>query len=481
MAIVLFAVGTDVAGAQSSPAPQSGPALAVLPFTNVTGDPADNWISEGIAEAATSDLGTLAGIMVIGRETILDALQASGNGPEARIDDAAALSLGRLVGATWLVSGSFQRAGGVIRVTARVVDVATGSVVEAAKVDGEASDVFGLQDQLGRALRTGIEATLLARAASAPTGAPPRLEEPPRIVAVTPESSTPFVDRPVEPEAPAPPASTVAPPAVSAPPPPNTQSASTVLATPGGLIDGPPVPVAPEIITRDETGRATMRAVRITEEFVVDGQLNEAFYGTIPAVSDFIQQDPDEGAPATEKTEAWIVFDDENIYVAGRCWDSQPERMIVNEMRRDGPVMQNENFAVIFDTFYDRRNGFIFHANPIGGMFDGDVRPTLNRDWNGVWDVKTGRFDGGWTIEMVIPFKTLRYRTGSSQVWGVNLRRIVRWKNELSYLVPVPSTFGLGGIAQPSRAATLVGLEVPGASSNIEIKPYAITDLTSNI
>jgi TolB-like protein len=488
--VVSLAVAAS-AGQQPAPsAPE--PAVAILPFTNVTGDPNDSWIGEGIAEAATADLGTLDGVIIIGRETILDALSASGTDTGARIDDAAALSVGRLVGATWLISGSYQHAGGIIRVTARVVEVATGSIVEAAKVDGAAADVFGLQDRVGQELRRGVTATVERATADAPVTMARQRES---SIPVVPESSAPAIDR-VPPETVEPPAAVPAPapepepePAAEPEPAPEpalepsgatAAAASAVLVLAGG-IDGPPPPEFPETVARDANGRTTLRAVRLERPLVFDGRLDEEVYQTVVPVSDFIQQDPDEGSLATERTEAWIFFDDDNIYVAGRCWDSQPERMIANEMRRDGPVMQNENFAVLLDTFYDRRNGYIFHANPIGGMFDGDVRPTLNRDWNGVWDVRTGRFDGGWTIEMVIPFKTLRYRSGREQIWGVNLRRIVRWKNELSYLVSVPSSFGLGGIAQPSRGATLVGLEVPGASSNIEIKPYAITDVASNV
>src|SRR5262245_18847507 len=100
-------------------------------------------------------------------------------------------------------------------------------------------------------------------------------------------------------------------------------------------IDGPPAPMQPAVVSRDDTGRATLRAIRLQVPLNVDGKLDEQAYTIFPSVSDFIQQEPHEGEPATEKTEAWIFFDDKNIYVAGRCCDSHPERMVVNEMRRD--------------------------------------------------------------------------------------------------------------------------------------------------
>ena len=117
------------------------------------------------------------------------------------------------------------------------------------------------------------------------------------------------------------------------------------------VIDGPAPPEAPAVITRDEHGGATIRAIRLEEPLTVDGRLDDAVYARVPGISGFIQQDPDEGAPATEKTEVWVLFDDRNIYIAGRCWDSHPERMVVTEMRRDHfGIFNNENLAVVFDT-----------------------------------------------------------------------------------------------------------------------------------
>ena len=181
----------------------------------------------------------------------------------------------------------------------------------------------------------------------------------------------------------------------------------------GIRIDGPPPPVAPETVTRDADGRATMRAVRISEPLRVDGALSEAFYGATPAVSDFVQQMPDEGSPSQERTDVWIFFDDDNVYVAARIWETEPEEAwIANAMQRDAfAIIFNDNFSVAFDTFYDRRNGVAFLVNPIGGFFDYEISDegNPNNDWNPVWDIDTGRFDGGWTVEMAIPFRSLRY------------------------------------------------------------------------
>ena len=247
----------------------------------------------------------------------------------------------------------------------------------------------------------------------------------------------------------------------------------------------PPAPVAPAVVSRDGAGHATVRAIRIDLPLHVDGLLDEAVYADVPSISDFIQQVPNEGRPATERTEAWILFNADNIYVAGRCWDSAPpDRWIANELRRDtNQLRQNDTFGVIFDTFYDRRNGFLLYTNPLGARADQAITDegTLNPDWNPVWDVRTGRFDGGWTVEMVIPFKSLRYHSGASQVWGINIRRVIRRKNEWTHLTPVPASFGVpGGILRLSTAGTLVGLDLPAASTNVELKPYGISRVTTD-
>ena len=252
------------------------------------------------------------------------------------------------------------------------------------------------------------------------------------------------------------------------------------------VIDGPPAPVAPDVITR-EGGQATMRAVRLLAGIEVDGRLDEPVYDAVAPVSDFIQQLPDEGALATERTDAWVMFDDENFYVAGRCWDNAPpSEWVATEMRRDAfNMLNNDLFGFLIDTFYDRRNALLFYANPLGGFVDQALtnEGNPNRDWNPVWDVKTDRFDGGWTIEMVVPFKSLRYRPARDQVWGIQLRRTVMRKNEWAYLTLIPISAagfgGRGGVFRVSAAGTLVGLEAPPAGNNLEIKPYAIGGLTS--
>ena len=248
---------------------------------------------------------------------------------------------------------------------------------------------------------------------------------------------------------------------------------------------GPPAPVAPAVISRDEVRQATVRAVKLTEPLRIDGKLDEAPYSSITPITDFIQTLPKNGAEPTERTEAWVMFDAENFYVSARCWDSAPpNKWVANEMRRDAnQVRQNDHFGFMFDTFHDRRNGYVFYSNPVGGRIDLSEADegNSNADWNPVWEVRTARFEGGWTIEMAIPFKSVRYVSGADQAWGIQMRRAIRRKNEWVHLTPLPTVMGgAQGIFRISAAATLVGLELPPASRNFELKPYGIARATTD-
>ena len=247
------------------------------------------------------------------------------------------------------------------------------------------------------------------------------------------------------------------------------------------------------VIGEDVDGRVTVRAIRFDGEINIDGRLDEDIYSSVAPMSDFIQNLPDDGAPASEKTEVWVFYDDDNIYVTAKNYESVPEEdWVANEMRRDTfQLRTNDSFSVMLDTFLDRRNGVAFLVTPIGGFSDfaisneGDRGRGVNFDWNIVWDSRVGRFDGGWTVEMEIPFRSLRYEPGDEQTWGVQFRRIVRRLNEASYLTELPLSAALGnslvaGMWRISEAGTLNELEVPPRNFNLEIKPYGLGTVTTN-
>ena len=255
-----------------------------------------------------------------------------------------------------------------------------------------------------------------------------------------------------------------------------------VTTTPDGIY-GPPPPVAPAVVRRDSQGRVTVRAVRLEESLRVDGQLDESIYANVATVSNFLQQEPREGEPSTEKTEFWVFFDDDTFYLSVRVWDSDMANVVTRELRRgNSGVSQDDSITLTLDTFYDRRNGYYFQTNSRGTIYDALIADerSENLDWDTVFVTKSARFDWGWTMEFAIPFKSLRYPGSGEQIWGINVRRTMPRQNELAYLSPPPASYGRVGIWKFSSSATLVGVEAPRRSINLEFKPYGIADFKSD-
>jgi TolB-like protein len=418
----------------------AGARVIVLPFRNISGDRNTGWIGEGIGEVLTADLHEIADADVISGEAVATALSELGLSTTGALDRSEALAVARRAGARWLVEGGYQRMGTQIRITAWIVDCETAEVVRSARINGVFEDLFALQDRILPALGS--------------IGSP--------VVAGVEEGS----------------------PGSAPSPSPSVAAAATPDLGFESVPGVPPIPVLPETISRDGSGGATIRAVPLTAPLQLDGRLDEAIYTSVAPISDFIQAEPQAGAAATEKTDAWISFDDDNVYISFRCWESRPERLVATEMRRDGmAVFNDDNILFMFDTYYDRRNSVNFVVNALGGRMDGQVvnESQYNGDWNPIWDVRTARFENGWTVEAAIPFKSLRYRPGRAQVWGFNARRSNQWKNEVSYITRIPAAWSNLGHWMSSLAATVVGLEVPPGSSNLEIKPFATSNLTTDV
>ena len=260
-----------------------------------------------------------------------------------------------------------------------------------------------------------------------------------------------------------------------------------LVAAPGFLHAGqtfdPPPPDPPDVIRRSPEGKATIRATRVHEPLKIDGKLDEPVYDQVRFLTDFVQSIPDNGRPATQRTEAWVLFDENYLYVSARCYDTRQEsQWMANEMRRDNSTPQDD-FGIGLDTFFDKRNGYQFYTNALGRRSEQQITNEggqVNFDYNPVWEVRSGRFEGGWTVEMAIPFKSLRYRPGTSQVWGMQIRRTIRSRNEWSWLTPLPISVKTGGNLRQSTFPTLVDLQVPAGSRNLEIKPYVTSSVVTD-
>ena len=215
----------------------------------------------------------------------------------------------------------------------------------------------------------------------------------------------------------------------------------------------------------------SIAAVPTTEPIIIDGILSEPVW-QMPGAGGFTQRNPWDGRPATEPTIFWVAFDRDNLYVAVRLTDSEPDKIIGRLGRRDEAV-DSDWLDIGFDPYHDRRSGYFFSVNPVGSIQDGTLANDEEADstWDGVWE-SAARIDGaGWTVEMRIPFDQLRFERRDVQVWGVNLQRTIKRKNEEDHFAWVPKEES--GLV--SRFAELTGLTGIASGRRLEIAPFALS------
>ena len=217
-----------------------------------------------------------------------------------------------------------------------------------------------------------------------------------------------------------------------------------------------------------------LNAVRATRPVTIDGKLDEDAWAAATATSGFTQAEPRSGAPASEATDVRVLFDAENLYIGAVLHDPDIDHAVLNDIRKDFKEDDQDDFEVLLDTFHDRRNGYLFITNTAGARADRQIANEgreVNTSWDGVWTVKTARIADGWTVEMAIPFRTLRYQLGAESGWGINFARRIRHKNETTYWSPIPRSFT---ITRVSLAGTLAGLVIDGTSRDLRVKPYTV-------
>jgi len=206
----------------------------------------------------------------------------------------------------------------------------------------------------------------------------------------------------------------------------------------------------------------------------LDGILDEPVWFTVEPATDFKQRDPIEGAPCSEKTEVYVIYDQDNLYIGAKFYDSNPEGIMAFQKKRDAPLRGDDRFMFIIDTYRDYRTGYFFETNPVGILGDGIIgvggRFNLNKSWDGIWDVRVTIDESGWTAEIVIPFQTLAFDP-NNDTWGINFQRTIRRKNEDAKWTGYKRGLWL---TKPVYAGELTGLRgiIPG--KGLETKPYYI-------
>ena len=223
-----------------------------------------------------------------------------------------------------------------------------------------------------------------------------------------------------------------------------------------------------------QDGRPTITAIELEpgERIALDGILDETVWERAEPAANFIQQDPDFGKPATERTEVRMVFDRERLYMGVICFDSEPDKLLGYQRRRDEFLSADDRFMWVLDTYLDARSGYYFEVNPSGLMGDSLMGSSgqNSRQWDGIWTAKVRRSAIGWTAEIEIPFRTLNFDP-DAEAWGINFQRTVRRKSEESLWTGIPRNQGLRRLA---NSGLLVGIREASQGKGLDLKPYVL-------
>ena len=440
-------------------------AVVVVPFSNLSGESSDDWIGMGIAQTVSADLNRLGlSATVPGDRTMSQGDRgARGLGLE---EDARARALARRLGAAWTVTGGFQRMGERLRVVARTIDVESGHVRRTVTLDGTTEQLFALQDRLVASLAGAFDA---AAAVDAGPTSPPS----PR------RASGQRVEPPV---------------AVSAGAVAGPRGAG--LASPAGFAGR--AESAPGVAGAEFgilSGRPVLRPTRTETPPDIDGRIADEVWRNAAAITEFVQQAPLDGAPATEATEVRLAYDSQNIYLAFHVHYADPSIMRANRVDRD-QTDQDDLITVYFDTFLDQQRSYVFDINGYGVQGDGIINntgfgrrggrgrrggggggqgpqaiPAADRSWDALYASAARIVPDGYTAEMAIPFKSLRYPQLDPQTphrWGFQVVRSIRGKDEEA---DVWSPMSRDVRAFMTQMGVLEGMTGLSTSRNLEFLP----------
>jgi len=231
-------------------------------------------------------------------------------------------------------------------------------------------------------------------------------------------------------------------------------------------------PLSAAVLQRPAEPQKSARAFRTDSVIHADGVLEEPAWTEAPTITEFLQKDPLEGEPSTERTEIKILYTKKSIVFAIRCYDSDPSRILATELRRDNEFLNDDSIAIVLDTLHDHRSGYLFRTNPLGTQYDAlitDEGRVTDVNWNESWNAGATVDDSGWTAEIEIPFKTLRLTGDPNPVWGIDFERIIRRKSEFSYWSNYKRGFEFTKVSQ---AGILNGLADLDSGLTLRIKPF---------
>ena len=230
--------------------------------------------------------------------------------------------------------------------------------------------------------------------------------------------------------------------------------------------------LTPASSVRAQPVRSFLEIHPVAQPPVIDGKLDDQCWKDAVPLTNFTQVVPVEGAPATERTEVRIAYDHDHLYIAVRCFDREPDKIIATQMQRDNATDSDDQVKIAFDTFFRQRDGYFFTVNPAGARAEGLIENFSQENllWDTVWEARTRIDADGWTAEIAIPFKSLSFDP-QRDTWGFNIERIIRRKQEivrwtaLSRAKPMTSLADFGELRGLQDLRQGRGLEVTPFSS----------------
>ncbi|MEM8488739.1 MAG: DUF5916 domain-containing protein, partial [Bacteroidota bacterium] len=220
-------------------------------------------------------------------------------------------------------------------------------------------------------------------------------------------------------------------------------------------------------------------AVYTNEPPRIDGHLDDIIWQQIDPIINFTQLWPEEGATPTEASEVRIAYDRDYLYFAFRFYDDNPELIRAKNLERGGRNDRDDHAYIALDTYQDKRNAYLFEMNALGTQDDATITDegiTLDSfSWDAVFVSETVIDENGWSLEVSIPFRQLRFPKDEELEFGLMLSRMINRKNERVMWPPIGLEYGtFGALAAVSQYGKLKGLKNVRRGKNIEIKPYII-------
>ncbi len=215
----------------------------------------------------------------------------------------------------------------------------------------------------------------------------------------------------------------------------------------------------------------TLGATKAAAPPAIDGSVGEEEWAGAARATDFIQYEPQRGDPSRVRSEALVLYDDRNLYVAFRAYDT--EAVTARLTQRDADLFADDAVVVLLDSTHDRQSAFYFMTNALGTQSDGrigDDGRIRDATWDAPWDSAAQRAAEGWTAEMRIPFSSIKYTAGQGITWGLNLGRSRRRDLEVSFWAGP-----LENRDRVSEAGTLVGLNVAPPVDRLQVVPFGLS------